>query len=335
MALRLVDVYRPADRETLDPPDEDYTLLGHWTQTLDDGVRLDRILLDADESEALIEWVDRVVGTNDYRIVLQSVEATLPRPEPKEEAPSEGEIEDGEETEETSVDRINREELYQYARDAADVGMPFYALVLLSTIVAAGGMLRNQVAVVIGAMVIAPLIGPNIALSLGTTLGDTSLLRQTLWGNVTGMLLALMSAVGLGGILTVDPTTAELAARTTVGFADIALAVAAGAAGALSVTRGASTTLVGVMVAVALLPPVVACGLLVGDGHVDAAVRAGLLTLTNVVCINLAAVGTFLLRGIRPMRWQEAEQAKTSTRIALALWISLLALLALAIWLLR
>jgi uncharacterized hydrophobic protein (TIGR00341 family) len=333
MALRLVDVYRSDDGGTLDLPEEDYTLLGHWTQTLDDGVRLDRILVDADETESLIEWLDRTVGTNDYRIVIQSAEATLPRPEPEADTPPEATADD--EEDETSVDRINREELYQYARDAADVGAPFYALVLLSTIVAAGGMLRDQVAVVIGAMVIAPLIGPNIALSLGTTLGDTSLLRKTLWGNVTGMLLALTSAVGLGWVLAVDPSTAELAARTTVGFADIALAVAAGAAGALSVTRGASTTLVGVMVAVALLPPVVACGLLVGDGHLGAAGRAGLLTLTNVVCINLAAVGTFLVRGVRPMRWREAEQAKTSTRIALALWLSLLAVLALAIWLLQ
>lgn len=334
MALRLVDVYRPEGSGTLNPPEEEYTLLGHWTQTLDDGTRLDRMLLDVDETESLIEWVDRAVGVEDYRIVLQSAEATLPRPEAEEK--EEEDADDGETDEEdTSVPRINREELYQYALDQTDVDVPFYALVILSTIVAAGGMLRDQVAVVIGAMVIAPLIGPNIALALGTTLGDTLLLRRSMRVNLMGMGLALAGAVGLGWALTVELGTFELVARTTVGFADIALAVAAGAAGALSVTRGGSTTLVGVMVAVALLPPVVACGLLAGDGHATAAAWAGLLTLTNVAAVNLAAVTTFLLLGIRPMHWHEVEQAKTSTRIALALWIVVLVLLAVAIWLLR
>jgi len=333
MALRLVDVYRPEDSGTLEPPEEDYTLLGHWAQTLDDGTRLDRILVEADEAETLIEWVDRAVGVSDYRVVIQSVEATLPRPETEDD--SEAEAGEEESENDTSVGRLSREELYQYAHDQADVGTPFYALVVLSTIVAAGGMLRDQVAVVIGAMVIAPLIGPNIALALGTTLGDAALLRRSMRVNLVGMGLALGGAVGLGWGLTVEAGTVELVSRTAVGFSDIALAIAAGAAGALSVTRGGSTTLVGVMVAVALLPPVVACGLLAGDGHTADAMRAGLLTLTNVAALNLAAVATFLLQGIRPMRWHEVEQAKTSTRIALALWIALLALLAVAIWLLR
>src|SRR6056297_1345995 len=84
MALRLVDIYRPDDGQALTFPDNTYDLLGHWTYSLDDDQRVDRVLVDVDETEALIDWVDQVV-TTDYRVTLQSVEATLPRPETEDE----------------------------------------------------------------------------------------------------------------------------------------------------------------------------------------------------------------------------------------------------------
>jgi uncharacterized membrane protein len=110
------------------------------------------------------------------------------------------------------------------------------------------------------------------------------------------------------------------------------LAGAAGAAGVIAVTRDQATGLVGVMVAVALLPPVVALGLLLGAGHLDAAVQAGLLTAINIVALNLAAVCTFLALGVRPRDWRDLEQARTSIRVALALWGTALVLLLVLLW---
>jgi len=266
------------------------------------------------------------------RIVWHAVEATQPRldiDEENDDEPDAGRIGNG------PMSRIDREELYQYAAEAVGVTTAFLTMVVLSTVVAAGGMLRDSVAVVIGAMVIAPLIGPNIALALGTTLGDTSLLRRALTVNVTGVALALVMSFVLGMVIEIDPSIAELAARTNVGMADVALALAAGAAGALAVTRGAPTALVGVMVAVALLPPLVATGLFLGAGYPEMAGRAGLLTLTNVVCVNLAGVSTFLLQGVRPRHWRDVEKAKASTRVAISLWILALLVLAATIWLAR
>jgi len=327
VALRLVDIYHRDTDEALEVPNDTYDVLGHWTYAVDDDQRVDRVLLEVDETESFLDWVEQDLGT-DYRIVLQSVEATLPKPEVDEEEASE----DADEENDVSVGRIGRAELYEYARDATDVSSYYYSLIALSVIVAAGGMLRDQTAVVIGAMVIAPLIGPNLSLALGTTLGDLELLGQAAWANLTGVALALAGALGLGAIMTVDPTTGELAVRTVIGPADIALAGAAGAAGALAVTRGGATGLVGVMVAVALLPPLAATGLLLGAGYPAAAAKAGLLTVTNVVSLNLAAVCTFLLLGVRPRDWREVKQARTSTRIALALWGSALLILAAIIW---
>lgn len=328
MALRLVDIYRPDDEVALELPDDTYDVLGHWTYAIDDGKRVDRVLMEVDETEAFLDWVDEAV-VSEYRVVLQSVEATLPRPEVEDDEEDDSE----EESEDVSIGRIGRAELYEYARDATDVSSYYYALTALSVIVAAGGMLRDQTAVVIGAMVIAPLIGPNLALALGTTLGDPGLLGRAAKANLGGVGLALAGALGLGALVPVDPATGELAVRTFIGPTDIALAGAAGAAGALAVTRGGATGLVGVMVAVALLPPLVATGLLLGSGHPLAAGKAGLLTLTNVVSLNLAAVCTFLALGVWPRTWQDVEQARASTRIALALWGSALLVLAVILWL--
>ncbi|MFB6278469.1 MAG: TIGR00341 family protein [Salinibacter sp.] len=328
MALRLVEIYHPNEDAPLEVPGDTYDVLGHWTYAIDDEQRVDRVLLEVEETESFLDWVDQHVAT-EYRVVLQSVEATLPQPEVEDEG---DEAKTDEEGADVSVGRIGRAELYEYARDAADISAYYYAMTALSVVVAAGGMLRDQTAVVIGAMVIAPLIGPNLALALGTTLGDPELLSRAAVANLAGVGVAFLGALGLGAVVPVDPAAGELAARTVIGTVDIALAGAAGAAGALAVTRGGATGLVGVMVAVALLPPLVATGLFLGAGYTVEATQAGLLTVTNVVSLNLAAVCTFLGLGVWPRDWRDVAQARTSTRIALALWGGAALVLAAIIW---
>jgi uncharacterized hydrophobic protein (TIGR00341 family) len=334
-----VDVYLP-DGHAVEgvPATDEVNVLDRRVATLADGRPLLRLLVDADQTEPLLDALQAqlpVDGDPGARIVVTSVEATLPRPEPTEadEPPDAAADQDetGDASENASAGRISREELYQDVRDAVQVTGVHYAFVALSVLVAAAGMLRDDTAVVIGAMVIAPLIGPNLALALGTTLADADLLRRAVRVNVVGLALGLLLAVGMGAVLPVDPSTPEIAARTRVGLPDIALALAAGAAGALARTRGLSAALIGVMVAVALVPPLVAGGLFVGAGDWARAGRAGLLLTTNVVCVNLAAVATFLVQGIRPTTWYEAQQARRSTRWALALWTAALLLLVAAI----
>jgi len=80
-----------------------------------------------------------------------------------------------------------------------------------------------------------------------------------------------------------------------------------------------------------LLAPLVVCGLLIGAKQFSLALGALLLVATNVICVNLTGVLTFLLQGIRPKTWWEAGRGKTATRIAILLWgglfISLILLL--------
>jgi uncharacterized membrane protein len=93
--------------------------------------------------------------------------------------------------------------------------------------------------------------------------------------------------------------------------------------------------LIGVMVAVALLPPLVTSGLLLGGGHPALAAGAVSLFLVNLICVNLAGVTTFLLQGIKPTSWWEKDRAAKATRIAIALSVVLLAVLVALILLVR
>jgi uncharacterized hydrophobic protein (TIGR00341 family) len=135
--------------------------------------------------------------------------------------------------EEKSPERISREELYEDIKDAAECSRVYIALVVLSTIVAAIGMYYNSVAIIIGAMVIAPLLGPNMALSLGTTLGDLSLLRRAIMTALAGIATTMTLSVFIGMLLKVNPTLPEVASRNGVGLGDITAALASGCAGGL------------------------------------------------------------------------------------------------------
>jgi uncharacterized membrane protein len=120
----------------------------------------------------------------------------------------------------------------------------------------------------------------------------------------------------------------ELEVRSVTSYSDIILAIVSGAAGIISFTLGVPTSLIGVMVALSLLPPLIACGLFLGNGLFAQALGAGLLFLVNVICLNLAGVVTFLIQGVRPLSWYEKERARKATLRAAVIWTVLLASLA-------
>ena len=144
------------------------------------------------------------------------------------------------EKEEAPSPRISREELYQQVNEGAQLTRTFVVLVALSAVVAAVGVDYNNVTVVIGAMVIAPLLGPNVALALATALGDMGLAKSAAKTNIVGILVALAIAIPIGFLIRVDPRVAEIQSRLHVQLKDVVLALASGSAGVLSITTGAS-----------------------------------------------------------------------------------------------
>ncbi|MDH5388503.1 MAG: TIGR00341 family protein [Gammaproteobacteria bacterium] len=227
---------------------------------------------------------------------------------------------------------ISREEIFSHVEKGAQLNQNFFVLVVLSSIVAGIGLLENNIAVIIGAMVIAPLLGPNIAFSLGSSLGETRLMWQSLKAIASGIILAIVVATIIGLIWPLPIETQEVLIRTEANYAGTAIALASGAAAALSLVTGTSGVLVGVMVAVALMPPAVTIGLMLSIGNLPLALGAALLLAVNIVCINLSAKLVFLIKGIQPRTWLEARTAKQSQKIYLLIWVVLLILLVAVIY---
>jgi uncharacterized hydrophobic protein (TIGR00341 family) len=336
MSLRLIEAIIPADHiEQLPDVLEGYNVLGVWTTSGEESFAVVRILTATGNTESISDVLsERFSYSTDFRVMLFSVEATLPLPDDSTRDEQEtNDAADEQEQKQANAARISREELYQTIAQGAQLSTVYLVTVVLSTVVAAVGLLRDNVAVIIGAMVIAPLLGPNVALALASTLGDLSLVRRSIATLLTGIATAAVLSLGIGWVATVDSQTPEIFARTQVNAGDLVLALAAGSAGALAFTTGIPAAVIGVMVAVALLPPLVVAGLLIGAGEANLAGGALMLFVSNVACVNLAGVATFLLQKIRPRSWWEAEAAERASRIALALWITTVLVLLAAIWL--
>lgn len=319
MPLRLIEITcSEANSEAVATVVTRYSPFSEWLATLEDGRQLLRVVVQSYDSEALLDELDILLGASDldFRAVTLAVESTLPRRlayEPQ--------------TQQENTDkakRIAREELYHDLQEGTEASTLYFSQVALSAVVAAIGLVRNDTAVVIGAMVIAPLLIPNMALTMGVTLGDWSCVWKALKVNFAGLFLALGVALMFELGLDIDSEAPALVARSEARLLDVLLALAAGSAGALSITSGAPTALVGVMVAVALMPPLVAVGLLLGSGNYHMAIGAAELVAVNIIAINLSGVATFMLRGIRPRTWWEQERARTATRASLIAWVLLL-----------
>lgn len=333
MALRLVEMVLTKDAEAqVDALLERLKALGHWDERLDNGKTLVRVLVESEDAESLIREIEARFSLDEgFRVMLLEVEATLPRQEEAKE-PEEPVSPEPEEKQSASPERVAVVELVEKLVGGAYVSRPYVLALVLSTVVAAAGLIKGSVAVVIGAMVIAPLLTPNMALALATTLGDVRLAIRAAKTFAVGGVVSFALAALAGMVVRVDPTVGEISSRATVGMGDVVLALAAGSAGALAFTTGISAALVGVMVAVALLPPLVASGLLLGSGEFAMAWRALLLFATNVICVNLAGVFTFLFQGVRPRLWWDQDRAARMVRAAVVVWACLLVLLVGLIW---
>lgn len=281
----------------------------------EDGMQKMRMLVSDDKLQEVLDALQDLLDTQaTAHIVVLPVEMSLPKP-------------DEEERKQEHAATEAREALYEGVEKGVQLDLNFVMLVILSSVVAAIGLITNNVAVVIGAMVIAPLLGPNLALSLGTSLGDLSLIQRSVQTLLVGILLAIAIPAGLGIFWSFDVTNHELMLRTSVGIDSVALALASGAAAALSLTTGLSSVLVGVMVAVALLPPAAALGLMLGSGNTGLATGAALLLVINIVCINLASKIVFDIKGIRPQGWQEKKKARREKAVYILGWFVILLLL--------
>ncbi len=217
-----------------------------------------------------------------------------------------------------------RTQSYVRIRRDARPDLDFYVLIALSSAIAALGLLADSAAVVIGAMLVAPLMSPIAGTGLAMVLGDTRFLRLTLGAIVRGMILALLMGFLVGLVPLRDPMTSEILARTQPTLLDVGVALLSGMAVAYALCRlEVSAALPGVAIAAALVPPLATAGISLANGFFREFGGALLLFLTNFVAISSASAFVFLILGFSPVSAQKERRAvrSRSARVALVFLI--------------
>ena len=187
--------------------------------------------------------------------------------------------------------------------DESKLDMPYLILIISSCMIATFGLLSNSTAVIIGAMLVAPLMLPIRGLAFGALVGDSFLFRTGTVSVVVGTILAVILSCLIGWLTGITNYGSEILARTQPDLLDLGIAVAAGAIGGYSkIQSKVSDTFAGTAIAVALMPPVCVVGLGLSQGNWILSRGATLLYLTNLLGIALACMMVFLSAGYAPLR---------------------------------
>ncbi len=211
----------------------------------------------------------------------------------------------------------------------------FWVLLVLASVIAAGGVVSDSTPAVIGAMIIAPLATPIYGVALATVVGSRRDLAASLLLLVAGIAVNILIGflVGLGTVARV-PVVAnpQIVGRTAPTLLDLGVAVAVGVAGSFAlVRRDVSNILAGVAIAISLVPVLAVVGITLGSRHLDLAWGAFVLFLTNAAAIIVAGVVVFTAAGYgRVARQQGLHPRRRAKLLIVAFVIVLLVPLSLA-----
>jgi uncharacterized hydrophobic protein (TIGR00271 family) len=204
------------------------------------------------------------------------------------------------------INKEQRAEVRVLLRDDSRPDFSYFMLVVLSSIIATQGLLVDSPAIIIGAMLVAPLMSPLLGLGLASISGDGKLLRDGLSSVIRGAVVAVIIAFIFTWInknlpfVVLYELPGEVLSRMTPGPIDLGVALAGGAAAAFALAMpGISAALPGVAIATAIMPPLCTIGIGLAMGRWDVAGGAALLFLTNAVTITFAATLVFFSLGFR------------------------------------
>jgi len=201
-------------------------------------------------------------------------------------------------------------------------------LLLLSCLIATMGLYQNSAAVIIGAMIVAPLMGPVFGFSAGVLWGSGRTINEAVTTLLKGTLLVVCVTAVLSFFIPSIVVTTEILVRAKPSFFDIIIAVSCGFIGAYAyVNKRVSSAIPGVAISVALLPPLCSAGIGIGLQKWDLAMGAGLLYAINLVGISLAALIVFYLVRLHPQSDDEQEFSKATRRAIGSFFMSLIFLL--------
>ena len=282
---------------------------------------------DAQVNEAIEKLKSRGVGVEFGFIDILDLKATLPR-----------------EAEETSDPKIQRdatlavEEIYENVKKQSSLSFDFIAFSILAAAMAGFGLIQNNTTVIVASMLLSPLMGPMLAVALGYVVKDRQLFVKGTVNELislglsfaVGIVMALVLPIlvigtpasfvsGVADNFSADPMiVTEITRRGGFSAIDVGVAIISGPAVAVSVTKGDMSSLVGVAISAALMPPAVNAALMLTLGVVyGSGVLAGigvgsLLLLTmNIILIDLAAIVMFRIKKLTPL----ADRSATWTAV--------------------
>lgn len=224
----------------------------------------------------------------------------------------------------------NKIRAYQKIRQLSKPTLSFYLMVILSTIIASFGLLAGSTAVVIGAMLVAPLMGPIFGIGLGISNNDRKLIKNSIFSELVGIIIAITIAVLIGLIPIRLGLGPEILSRTQPTVYDIIIALFSGFAGAYAlVEEKIGPALPGVAIATALVPPLAACGICLSLQEWNLAGGAFLLFFVNFLAIELAASTVYWFYGLVELPDQDIKSIKAFLR---RFWLSLTILVFVAVF---
>ena len=210
---------------------------------------------------------------------------------------------------ETTVTGINHKAVIKDLTGRAELSDGYLLMIVFSCLVALLGLLTNSMAVVIGAMLISPLMGPIFTAALAFSLGDLRLAKQALKIIATSILVTVLVAAFFTLLSPLKAPTQEILSRTRPNIYDLLIAAIAGTAGAFALCTRANYLFVttGVAVATAVIPPLSVVGFGIGTAHVGIALGGFLLFFTNLVAILISSDVVFHIFRFRPSMVEETR----------------------------
>ncbi|EAW34998.1 DUF389 domain-containing protein [Lyngbya sp. PCC 8106] len=174
----------------------------------------------------------------------------------------------------------------------------YLVLTISSCLIATLGLLINSAAVIIGAMIIAPLMLPLRGMPFATLEGDLKLLRLSFTSILAATSISIIFSGLVGLIIRIPEFGSEILSRTQPTLIDLLIAIAAGGvSGYAKIRPQVGDAIPGTAIAVALMPPLCVIGIAISQGEWDAATGSSLLYFTNLIGINLACLGVYVLAG--------------------------------------
>jgi uncharacterized hydrophobic protein (TIGR00271 family) len=212
-------------------------------------------------------------------------------------------------------------DVYNLLSQGAIPSVEYYVLTILSCIISTIGLILGATAVIIGAMIVAPLMTPILAFSLGVIWGDIALIRTAVQSILKGIFWGVVISAAIAYLIPLPTLSEEIIMRTHPTLFDVLVALASGTVGAYGyANKRISNTLIGIAIAVALMPPLCTIGIGIGIKSYTVVSGAALLFFINLVSISLAGAVVFWTMKIHPVL---ADQDKVAKRAVWQILISM------------